>query len=244
MGPMQAPFAFSPSTLDRTAILLRCLAGDGDDLHAALGDLRHLEREQLLHQIRVGAADGHLGTAQAAGHADHVGLDSGSVGVLLPRHLLGLRQHRLDLADVDEYQAALRRLGVGLDDAGHDVALAAGVLTEGLVVLGVAQPLENDLPRGHRGDAAEVGRGVVVLLDDLAVGAEVLRPDDDLAGLAVDGHPRVGHGMRRVLVRRQQCGLEGGQQGLERDLLLAFDAAQRGEVDRNHVSPPPSRRHG
>ena len=69
----------------------------------------------------------------------------------LARHLFRLRQHRLDLADVDEYESALRGLRVGLDDAGDNVALPAGVLAERLVVLGVAQPLQDHLPRGHRG---------------------------------------------------------------------------------------------
>ena len=48
-------------------------------------------------------------------------------------------------------------------DAGDDVALLAGELAELDVVLGVAQPLQDDLLGGRRGDPAEAGRGVVEL---------------------------------------------------------------------------------
>ena len=86
-------------------------AGDGDDLDAAVGDLGDLEGEQLADEIRVGAADGDLRAAEPARHADDVGLDAGAVAVFLARHLLGLRQQRLDLADVDQDEPALRRPG-------------------------------------------------------------------------------------------------------------------------------------
>ena len=125
-------------------------------------------------------------------------------------------------------------LGVGLHHAGDDVALAPGVLAEGLVVLGVAQPLQDHLPRRHRRDPAEVGRGVVVLLLDLTVGADVLGPDDDVAALAVDGDPGVRHRVRRVPVGGEQRRLERVDERLEGDLLLPLDAAQGGEVDRHH----------
>ena len=106
--------------------------------------------------------------------------------VLLARHLLGLRQDRLDLADVDQDDAAGVALGVGLDDAGDDVALRPRYSPKVCVVLGVAQPLEDDLLGGAGRDPAEVGRGVVVLADDVAVVVELLGQDGDLAGLAVD----------------------------------------------------------
>ena len=75
-----------------------------------------------------------------------------AVHVLLPRHLLGLRQHALDRAEVDEHGARVRAL---LDDPADDVALAARELAEHVLVLDVAQPLEDDLPRRRGGDPAE-----------------------------------------------------------------------------------------
>ena len=52
---------------------------------------------------------------------------------------------------------------------------------------------------GHRRDPSEVGGSVVVLLDQVAVGAEFLRPDGDLATLAVDLDPRVRRRLRETL---------------------------------------------
>ena len=61
-------------------------------------------------------------------------------------------QQRLDPAEVDE-----RVAGVGLlDDAGDDVADAVLVLLEHHLALGLADPLQDDLLGGLRGDAAEV----------------------------------------------------------------------------------------
>ena len=92
--------------------------------------------------------------------------------VALARHLLGRRQHRLELAEVDHHVpfsvAAL------LDHAGDEVALAAGVLAEVHLVLGVAQPLQDDLLGGRRRDPAEVVRGVVPLPHHAAVLVELL----------------------------------------------------------------------
>ena len=83
-----------------------------------------------------------------------------AVRVVLAGHLLLHRQDRLQLADVDQDVLGVLAL---LDDAGDDVALAARVLAEGDLVLGVPQPLQDDLLGGGRGDPAEAGRGVVEL---------------------------------------------------------------------------------
>src|SRR4051812_41126032 len=160
------------------------LAGHGDDLHTAVGDLRDLQREELAHQVGVRARDGDLRAAEGAGDRDDVGLDPGAVAVGLPRHLLGGREHRLDLADVDHHDAARVAPLVGLDDAADDVAFLAGVLPEGLLVLGVAQPLDDDLLGRAGRDPAEVGGGVVPLADGLAGGTELLGQDGHLGGLA------------------------------------------------------------
>ena len=55
---------------------------------------------------------------------------------------------------------------------GDEVAVLAGVLAEVHLVLGVAQPLQDDLLGGRRRDPAEVVGGVVALRDQLALVVE------------------------------------------------------------------------
>ena len=93
---------------------------------------------------------------QAPGRADdvgHVDLQPVVVLVVLARHLLGVGQVGLDLAQVDR-DVALVAL---LHDAGDDVADPALVLAEGHVALGLAQALHDHLLGGDRGDPPEVG---------------------------------------------------------------------------------------
>ena len=93
-----------------------------------------------------------------------------------------------------------------LDDAGHEVSLAALVQLEDLLALGVAQPLQDHLLGGLGSDAAEVVRGVLPLPHHVAVLVEILAVDDDLGGVGVDCHPRFLGGARGALV--------GGHQGV------------------------------
>ena len=79
--------------------------------------------------------------------------------VALVGHLLGLGQQGLDLAEVEQRVAVVALL----DDAGDDVALAAGVLLVLQVALGLADALEDDLLGRLGGDAAEVVGRVVPL---------------------------------------------------------------------------------
>jgi hypothetical protein len=125
--------------------------------------------------------------------ADDPALQPAAVGVDLAGHLLVRRQHGLERvlggAELDHHVAvgrgarALRRL---LDDARDDVALAAGVLAVGQRALRLAQALQDDLLGGARGDAAEALGRVVVLAQDAAVLAELLRQHGDLAARAVE----------------------------------------------------------
>ena len=86
--------------------------------------------------------------------------------VALAVDLLGARQQRLDaLAQLHERVA---RVGL-LDDAGDQLADAVAVLLEHHVALGLADPLQDHLLGGLRGDAAEVVRRDVALLDLVAV---------------------------------------------------------------------------
>ena len=67
-----------------------------------------------------------------------------------------------------------------------------GELAEHLLVLGVAQPLQDGLPGGGRRDPAEAVRGVVALADRHALlGSISLRPDHDVAVLRVELDPGV-----------------------------------------------------
>ncbi len=158
------------------------LAGDRDDLHRAACDLGHLQGEQLLHQARVRARQGHRGPAVALAHVQHVAADPFAVDVTLAGHLLGGRQHRLELAQVDQDRPGVLAL---LDHPGHDVALAARVLAEGQLVFDVAEPLQDHLPGGGRGDPAEPGRGVVVLPHRGPVRAGLDGPHGDVPALPV-----------------------------------------------------------
>ena len=87
-------------------------------------------------------------------HLDDVRLEPGAGLGPLVGHLLGLRQQRLDLAEVEQRVAAVALL----DDAGDDVALAVGVLLELALALGLADALAHHLAERLRGDAAEVAR--------------------------------------------------------------------------------------
>ena len=74
IGPMQAPLALRPGTLvvDRDLGPVARLAGHGDDLDGAVGDLGHLEREQLADEVRMGARQRDQRFTRAARDADDV----------------------------------------------------------------------------------------------------------------------------------------------------------------------------
>ena len=146
---------------------------------------------------------------------DH-GLDALRVVVALTVDLLGLRQQRLDaLAQLHERVAGVRLL----DDAGDQLAHAVAVLLEHHVALGLADPLQDDLLGGLRGDPPEVVRRDVADLDLIlevaqAAGIDVRRlGDDHLAGLRV--HAALERARRLLLGLVEQLILEVlGQQEL------------------------------
>jgi hypothetical protein len=159
-------------------------------------------------------------------------VDPLAVRVALAGHLLGLRQHALDLAlQRDHDDAAGVGARVALDDAGDDLAFLGGELAERALVLGVAQALHDDLPGGGGGDAPEAFRRVVPLVGDRAVRGDLLGHHAHETGLAVDVDARVRLVAVGVAVGGEQGGLDRLQHGVERDLLVALDGAQRSDVD-------------
>src|SRR5579859_5752451 len=148
--------------LDRDLGAVAGLTGDRLDLDETVGDLRHLELEQRPDQLRVAAREDDLRALRPRANLGDHGLDAASLLVALAVDLLGARQQRLDLAEVDEHVVAVACL---LDDAGHDLALPVLVLLVHHLALGLADPLQDHLLRGLRGDAAEVLRRHVLALD-------------------------------------------------------------------------------
>ncbi len=123
-----------------------------------------------------------------------------------------------------------------------ELALLAAEGAEHLVVLGVAQPLDDDLARGRGGDPAEALRGVVVLRSGVGRDAVLVdrgrvgRPHRHVPGLAVHLDAGLLPGAGRAVVGRQQRLLDGGDEDVEAEVALALQQPQRRHVD-VHVSP-------
>src|SRR5947208_6678351 len=168
---------------------LRAVAGltrDAANLDQAIGDLGHLELEQRLDQLGIAPGDDHLRALGTGANLGDDGLDARALLVALAIDLLGARQERLDLAEVDEHVVAVARL---LDNPGDDLGDAVDVLLVHHLALGLADPLGDDLLGGLRRDAAEVLRRHVrplhLLLGDVGpVDLEVLVLDEHVRALA------------------------------------------------------------
>jgi hypothetical protein len=101
--------------------------------------------------------EGYLRALRPGAHLGDDGLDPAALLVALAVDLLGAREQRLDLAEVDEDVVAVAGL---LDDPGHDLGHAVDVLLVHHLALGLADPLQDDLLGGLRGDAARSRAGV------------------------------------------------------------------------------------
>ena len=242
---MQAPLGFRPGHLAAYGDLgpVTGLAGQRRDLDRPVGDLGHLQREQAADQVGVGAGHGDLRAALAAGDRDHAALEPHAVRVDLARDLLSGRQDGLDgvlgRAQLDHDVAvggcAWPLTGL-LHEAGHDVALAPGVLAVGLGALRLAQALQDDLLGGARRDAAEALGGVVPLAQDGAGLVDLRREDRDLPGGAVERDPGVRLVVLGVLVGGQQRRLDRLHDQVEGDVLLPLQAAEHVHVDLHDAS--------
>ena len=167
----------------------------------------------------MGTADDDLGALGGLANLDDVRLQPGAVLVALVGNLLGLGQQRLDPAQVEQRVA----LVVLLDDAGDDVALAAGVLLVLHVPLGLADALEDHLLGRLGGDATEVVGGVLPLPHDVAVLVELLGVDVDLAGVGVDRDDGLLGGLGHALVGGDQGVGQSLEEGVDGDALLPLD---------------------
>src|SRR6185437_879855 len=152
--------------LDRDLGAVAGLAGDGADRDQPVGDLRHLQLEQLADQVVAAAREHHLRALALRAHLDDDGLDAAALLVALARHLLRAGQDRLHLAQVDERVAVV----VLLHDAGHDLAHAVGVLVVHDRALGLVDALAQHLLGGLPGDAAEALGGDIHHLGGLEPG--------------------------------------------------------------------------
>ena len=235
IGPMHAPFGLTPGTVDRTAILVRCPASRATatistDPSTSSGTSRANSLRTRLGWVRESVI---WVPRDAARHAHDVAAHPLAVHVPLARHLLGLRQHALGPAAEVRPRTTPRAFARAsrCTTPGDDLALLGGELAVGALVLGVAQPLHDHLARGGGRDPPEALGGVVPLLTGLAVVAGLVRQHADDPGLAVDVDPRVRLVALGVLVGGEQRGLDGLEHGLERDVLVALDGAQRGDVD-------------
>ena len=234
---MQAPLAFRPGTLDahRDLGAMAGLPGHRDDLHRPVGDLRDLQREQLAHQVGVGAGQRDQRLTGPARHTDHIATHPVAVLVALAGHLFGGRDHPFGglglAAHPDDDQTAGVGPAVALDDARDDLALAGGELAVGALVLGVAETLQHHLTCGGRGDPAETLGSVVPFADDVAVLVHLAGDHLNDTGLAIDLDARVGLVTLGVPVGGQQRGLDRFEQLVDRDAPIDLDRMQRGHVD-------------
>src|SRR5213594_1174546 len=150
------------------------LAGDPDDLHLTVEDLRDLQLEQPLDQRLVCAAHDGLRTPEGPAYFEHYDLTSLSGEVAFMGRLLGARQDRGRAAvEIHVRRARFEVADLGVDD----VALAIGVLGEDLLALRLAERLLDHLFRVLRADAAERGGGLLEWHDlaKLHVGLDALR---------------------------------------------------------------------
>ena len=176
------------------------LPGCRSDLDDAISDLGHLQLEEPLDQARVGPGDHDLGPFACLADFDYVSLEPGIVLVVLERHLFGLRQQRLNLAQVEQGVTVIALL----DDPGDYVAFSTGVLLVLEVAFGLSNPLEDDLLGRLCCDPAEVFGGVVPLAYDVAVLIELLPIDPDLpqSGSMVTTASSAAPGMRLYAATR------------------------------------------
>jgi len=191
--PMQAPIGSVRLSCASTAILARSgRPRAGLDRHQALADFRHLQLEQLHHELGRGAADEQLRATRLAADVEQVAAHAVTGAQHVARNALVLGDDGLGIAA--EVHVDVAALGA-LDHAGDQLANAILPRIDHLRALGFAHALHDDLLGGLRGDAPEFG--VLDLLFDVVADLGVLALVDRIhqAQLAVRRfhHHVVGH---------------------------------------------------
>ncbi len=144
------------------------IARGGLDLDDSVVNLGHFLREQLLHEVGMGAAEENLRPARLAADGHDQRADAVADADHLARDLLVAADDALGAAEVDDDVAELD----ALDDAGDDLADAVLELFILALALGIADLLEDHLLGGLGGDPPEFDRRQRV--DDEVADARVL----------------------------------------------------------------------
>ena len=124
------------------------IARGGLDLDDSVVNLGHFLREQLLHEVGMGARQEDLRPARLAADGHDQGADAVADADHLARDLLVAADDALGAAEVDDDVAELD----ALDDAGDDLAGAVLELFVLALALGIADLLEDHLLGGLGGD--------------------------------------------------------------------------------------------
>ena len=148
------------------------IAGHGLDLDDAVINLRHFLREQLGHELRMGARQEDLRAAHFLAHVVDIGAYALALAEAFARQQLVAAQDRLGAAEIDDDVAELDAFDEAVDDLA-DAVLELVVLA---LPLGVAHALHDHLLGGLRGDAAEIDRRQRIgeEIADLGFGIELL----------------------------------------------------------------------
>ena len=144
-------------------------------------------------------ADHDLWALRSLANLDDVRLHAAAWLGALERHLLGLRQQRLDPTEVEQGVAAVGLL----NDAGDDVAFTVRVFLELAIALGLTDALVHHLTEGLGGDTAKLSSvgGVVALVDPVALFVDVICNELHLHRVGVDAYVDLGGSAWPTLVR-------------------------------------------
>src|SRR5690606_20209158 len=143
------------------------------DLDDAVVDFRHLHREELRHELRMGARQEYLRPPLFAAHVIDIGTHAIAILEDLARDQLVAADDGLATAEVDDHIAVFD----ALDGAVDDLADAVLVVLVVPVALGLAHRLHDHLLGRLRGDTAEIHRRKLLgdEVADLGVGVAPAR---------------------------------------------------------------------
>jgi hypothetical protein len=199
------------------------VTGGGLDLDDAVVDLGHFLREELLHELGVGAAQEDLRTTVLTLDLQDQRADTLAHADGFTRDLLIAADDTLSAAQVDDHMTEFDRL----DHAGDDFARAVLELGVLAVALGIAHLLEDDLLGALRVDAAQINRGQRVddIVADLGALLQLLGLlEVDLLEVVLDHLDHLDHA--------PQAQVAGARVQLGADVILGAVTVARGLLDR------------